>query len=746
MANDLLIKINADAANAKKEFDNIRKKTEDLEDTLNKVAIVSGVAFAALTAEIYLSTKAFEDAEKSGVQLTNALQNQGIYTKELTQDYDKFAKVVQAKTGIDDDAIKKAQAIATTFLGQTKITQELTSSIADLGAFMGGDLNGAAEKIARTISTGTNAFARQGLVISESATESERYAQVLEFVRTKAGGLAEELNKADGFSQALATSFGNFQEAIGSRFAPIVAAIRKSFIAFFDYLSNSPALTDFIVALISGAAAVTGIIAAIAAAVPVFLALSAAATALGVSLNVAFLGIPLIIGAVIAAVTLLALNWDKSMASIKAVSTGVVSFLSELFGGLGSILSGAFNLDINQVKAGLAQVKGAFAKAKDDTVATYQEIREAQAEEDEKQNADKKVAADKAAAIERQHQANLRAIKKAETDLLRLQTENASAEIIELKTKEIAVLKSLDEQKSAQEIALYQQQREQIKALQVQAQEEDLQEIAAFEQLRQETEAELNAQGIQITAELRAQELTDLRAHLLTEAEAERQIQTDILKSKTDARNKELLDRKKYGETVAKLNTILGSEEVKGVQAASAELVALQQSKNQTLKTIGKAAAISQITISTAQAAMDIYKGFATIPIVGPALGVAGAAAAVAFGAERIGQVTAAADGGLIEGGISGRDSVPALLMPGELVVPKKNFNDVVGNIQSGGEGGNMSEVLNELKQINEKFSNPQNFTFTGDLIADESYIDRITSKISDAIEFRNARFFGVTA
>jgi len=169
MANDLLIKINADASNAKKEFDSIRKQTEELESTLKTVATVSGVAFAALTAEVYLSVKAFEDAEKTSTQLTNALQNQGIYTDELKASYQEFAAVVQAKTGIDNDAIIKAQAIAQSFLGQREITLELTNAIADLGASMGGDLNGAAEKIARTISTGTNAFARQGLDASRYA-------------------------------------------------------------------------------------------------------------------------------------------------------------------------------------------------------------------------------------------------------------------------------------------------------------------------------------------------------------------------------------------------------------------------------------------------------------------------------------------------------------------------------------------------------------------------------------------------
>ena len=66
------------------------------------------------------------------------------------------------------------------------------------------------------------------------------------------------------------------------------------------------------------------------------------------------------------------------------------------------------------------------------------------------------------------------------------------------------------------------------------------------------------------------------------------------------------------------------------------------------------------------------------------------ASAITAFGAEQISNVQAAQDGALVEGGIPGRDSVPFLLEPGELVVPRRNFNDVIeGEVlrRTGGAG-----------------------------------------------------------
>lgn len=746
MANELLITINANAKNVKKAYDDIRAQTEDLESTLKGVAKVSAVAFAAFTAEIALSVAAFEASEKSSRKLATALQNQGIYTKALVQDYKGYAAAVQAATGLDDDAVVSAQAVAQGYLGQTEITKELTFAIADLAESMGGDLNGAAEMIGRTIGTNTNAFRRQGLVISETATEAERMAKTLEFVNIRAGGMAAAANQGVGGLRGLVSAFGDFQESIGARFAPVVGAAIALGTRFFTALNQSPIIADLAVALLTAGAAVTGVVTAVAVGIPVFLALKAAIIAAGLSLSVAFVGIPLLVGAVIAAATLLALNWDKAMAAIRAAASATVTLISEMFSGVGKVLAGAFTLDKSKIQQGLNDIKNSFKSAKDTAISTYTEITATQQAEADKQDAAKKAAADRQAAIERQHQANLRAIRQAEIDLLKLQTENASATLIALKQKEIEVLKALDQEKSQQELAFLRQKHAQIVALQSEQFAEDQERATAFAALQAEMKAEMDAQGIAVDAQIREEKLAELRAQAQTEADIERQLQEQMLSQRTAARNQELLDRKKFGERYAVINKALQSDEVQGAKSAANELVALQQSKNATLKSIGKVAAVASITISTAESAMNIYRGFSTIPIIGPALGVAGAAAAVAFGAERIGAVTAAAKGGLIEGGIPGVDSVPALLQQGELVVPRKNFDDVVGAVKGESSGGRDEEILSALLSIDQKFSNPQTTIIQGDLMADDSFVDALIRRISDRIEFGNAQIYGVTS
>lgn len=155
------------------------------------------------------------------------------------------------------------------------------------------------------------------------------------------------------------------------------------------------------------------------------------------------------------------------------------------------------------------------------------------------------------------------------------------------------------------------------------------------------------------------------------------------LQEQQKANQQFLIEQQKYGTAYATINKAMHSEVYTGTRQATTEMLQFQQSSNSTLKGIGKAAAVADIVMKTAQSAMNIYAGFSTIPIVGPALGIAGAAAAIAFGGEQIGKVTAAASGGLLTGGISGVDSIPVLAQRNELISPAQSFEEVIGSVRA---------------------------------------------------------------
>jgi hypothetical protein len=102
-----------------------------------------------------------------------------------------------------------------------------------------------------------------------------------------------------------------------------------------------------------------------------------------------------------------------------------------------------------------------------------------------------------------------------------------------------------------------------------------------------------------------------------------------------------------------------------------------------------KAFATAQAIIDTYKAANAAYGALAGIPIVGPALGIAAAAAAIAAGLANVAQIQSAEPAGAFHGGI---DYVPAgksyLLEQGERVVQGPANRDLTEFLDGNGSGG----------------------------------------------------------
>jgi tape measure domain-containing protein len=211
-----------------------------------------------------------------------------------------------------------------------------------------------------------------------------------------------------------------------------------------------------------------------------------------------------------------------------------------------------------------------------------------------------------------------------------------------------AIVEQLDEQR---EIILQKETEKQVALLESQGLFEEAQRLQAEENLRRQEAAE------KASLEKRQQE-----------RDKANKADLKIAKINADARVK--FDQQSY------------LQRAQTAQKGLAALASLQSSGSKEAFEIGKAAAIAQALVSIPATAIEAYKSLAGIPYVGPALGAAAAAAAIAAGTSQINKIratkfTAFQDGGVVEGGIPGRDSVPALLTPGEVVVPERNFGDL---------------------------------------------------------------------
>lgn len=396
-------------------------------------------------------------------------------------------------------------------------------------------------------------------------------------------------------------------------------------------------------------------------------------------------------------------NFNRATTQIITLFKNLGTNLLNIGSKIGEFLKSLFSFDLAQIKAGAQGIKDAVNNTIEQTFSDVQVVKakiEIEKQKEAKgeggdgapdtsaidaQNAAEEKAAREAmgrkAAIKKEEADMLLAEEKRkaditsaqvglQNDIIALQTKEGSGELIKIKQEEIDLLKALKDAETEQDQAIA---ANNLVLFREQAAERQFAAIEAF-MLQREAEKQLKDEFALLDEEdrllLAETNANNLNVEQLQRREALRAYAEGERAQKQTAQKAFLQDQIKYGTAYAKINAAINSDAVKGTSQATGQLTQLQQSRSSTLKGIGKASAIVQIGIETAKSAMSIFAGFSTIPIVGPALGVAGAAAAIAFGAEKANNVRSAQLGGQVPGSGSG-DIVPAFLEPGEIVVPR---------------------------------------------------------------------------
>lgn len=718
MADELVIRISGDIGKFDDALAEVSKKTESLNDKLESFAKKSAIAFAALTAEVVFSAKAFGEAQAIGLRLNTAMENQGVFTEELRDRYEKLANALQDKTGIDDDEIKNVIAITQGYIGQKEVTEGVTRAILDLAAGKKIDLETSAELISKGINGQTQALQRLGIVVEEGLSRGERQARILELVSAKFGGQAEAANKGLGSLRALETAFGNLQEEIGSRFAPALEAGIKQLTAFINTVKDNKPLVDLVVSLTTAGALVTGLGAAGATAAIGLLRLQAAlkaaeiatsATSIAVKGLVASTGLGLLL--VIA--TEIYLNWSTIWPKTQGVFRAAAADIGATAAALGKLITGAFVIhDLSLIKQGYEEIKAIVQRGLDDTVEIAKAKTLAESREAEEVAARKKAIADKEQAERNAHEARAAATRKAQNQLITLEAQQASKEVIDLKKQEVDILTKIEDDKFAKVRGILQVRLAEIRQLEAQAAEDERNDRKIFQDeiLTQVDEFQ------QLSTVQRQQFLLQNQQALVSQVQSEEQVRQASARKNVQIQiqmhNQLLADQQKYGKAYAALNFAMNTEQWAGAQKLSDSLIGLQQSGNATLRALGKGAALISIGTSTAKGATAAYAGAIEWfgPIFGPPIGAALAGAVIAFGAEQTGKVLGLEKGGLITGGVPGIDSVPVLAQHGELMAPAQNFDEVIGSVRAareaeklgGGIGGGETVII---LQFNDDFA-----------------------------------------
>lgn len=188
-------------------------------------------------------------------RLNVALQNQGTYSKELSQSLGNMATEFQRSSRFSDDAITGVMQtlVAVGNVGPAQL-QKVTQAVMDFSTATGRDLQSSSLMFAKAAEGNTAAFNKMGIKIDEAIPKSQRLAAVLEEVQRKFGGAANaDLNTYTGAIAQLGNSWNDFQEELGNLIikSPAVSTALKDMSADIAEITkamqeNAPAFQGFV--------------------------------------------------------------------------------------------------------------------------------------------------------------------------------------------------------------------------------------------------------------------------------------------------------------------------------------------------------------------------------------------------------------------------------------------------------------------------------------------------------------------
>lgn len=170
------------------------------------------------------SVEAFRTQQIALASLNNSLQNSGVYSYEFSQNIQELSSEIQKFTNYDDDAVSGAVALGQSFLGNTRITNDLIKATIDYSAATGTDLQTAFILVGKSVGTNTNALARYGVELKEGMSTSEKMAAVTQILSQRYKNQAEVTANA---SEQLKNSLGDLSEVIGEWLNPAVEKSQK---------------------------------------------------------------------------------------------------------------------------------------------------------------------------------------------------------------------------------------------------------------------------------------------------------------------------------------------------------------------------------------------------------------------------------------------------------------------------------------------------------------------------------------
>lgn len=674
MAKDVEIKVGVESSAAKKGLASINKSAKGLEDTFAGIAKVSGIVFAGLTASVGAFVAKAAEFEKVNTQfevLTGSAEKAAQTVKELADfsaktpfQFEDIAQAGQQLLGFGFQAEEVADKLQ--FIGD--IAAASGTPITELGLIFGqvsaaGKLTG--ERLLqlqeRAIPIGPAIAKTMGIAetavrdaVSKGKVDFETFEKAFSSISKEGGqafnGMAKQSATLSGKISTLKDNFSLLVADLGKQFAPIVKEAAQSLTEFIATLRENQEIVKYTAIVVGLTTAIAGLTAAVGT-----LGLALPAITYGLAALTGPIGIAVAaVGGLTAGFIALKNNMDDIEESRAAES------LSEQ---LQRLITERERLTTTIEFGGKASRTDAISRLSDlqDQIDTTQELIRAEAARTREPvsllSPGEEGAEDPAAYYSELFEIQQNYVEKTKEQQEELKA--ATRESLVTDTEEKVALK-LEEQELLREIdAQFRQESDELKATE-----------KALETAEGRTRLALLKKklALQLSLEKKNNLLKLVEKKEFDKAKDKLQKEADQREANSEIAR--LKNQRLYTSASLQLATNLSNLSI-----------AITGKKNKALFLIEKAAAIAQAVVSTNLAAAEAL----AIP---PAPNVALSSLALAAGGAQIATIAATAiqgfaKGGLAEGGTLGKDSIPAMLAPGELVVPRTNFDEVISAVSN---------------------------------------------------------------
>jgi len=174
---------------------------------------------APLTAFAAASIKAFDTQAKAEAKLMTALKGNEKAFKSLT----KQAQELQKVTIFGDEETMAAQSMLASMGLEEEAIKRLTPLIQDMATAKGMNLSAAADLVAKSVGSSTNALSRYGIQIEGAVGSTDRLDSAVLALKGQFDGQAKAAAKAGaGPLKQLQNRFGDLMEKIGEMLIPVL--------------------------------------------------------------------------------------------------------------------------------------------------------------------------------------------------------------------------------------------------------------------------------------------------------------------------------------------------------------------------------------------------------------------------------------------------------------------------------------------------------------------------------------------